>query len=136
MYKGVLLERGSRRIVGMDTISHVAAEDAGQVVLCASHGGVSSGAYALQEPLGAVFFNDAGVGKDNAGIAALAMLQEAGVPAGTYRHDTARIGEVLDAWENGVVSHLNDAAAARGLHTGVLVRQALEHLLGAHAEHR
>jgi hypothetical protein len=130
MYKGLLEQHGGKSIVGMDTISHVASSDRGQVVLCASHGGVSSGRYALQVPLGAVFFNDAGVGKDGAGIAALGMLQAARVPAGAYSHASARIGDVQDAWANGIVSRLNQAALAAGLEAGQPVRDALRHLLG------
>ncbi|HUP31752.1 MAG TPA: phosphogluconate dehydrogenase C-terminal domain-containing protein [Gaiellaceae bacterium] len=37
-------------------------------------------------PLAGVFFNDAGVGKEGAGIAALAMLEERGRVAGTYSY--------------------------------------------------
>ena len=83
-----------------------------------SHGGTSSGEFALALPLRLVFFNDAGVGKDEAGIAALAMLQARGVPAVAVAHASARIGDALDAWQHGVISHVNDAAHALGLHVG------------------
>lgn len=62
------------RVLIIDSITKVDARDEGVIVVSASHGGVSSGEFALAVPLRAVFFNDAGVGKDEAGIAALAML--------------------------------------------------------------
>ena len=125
MFKGTLEEHGGIKIIGMDTITHVKEEDAGHVVLSASHGGTSAGSYGLKYPVAAVFFNDAGVGKDNAGIAALSMLEKAGVPCGTYSHNTARIGDVRDSWENGVISHINDAARKNGFREGEPVKEAL-----------
>jgi hypothetical protein len=122
---------GGRRVVLMDSISQVEPGDEGQIVVSASHGGVSSGEYALRVPLAAVFFNDAGVGKHGAGIAALAMLDEVGVPAGTYGHDTARIGDARDAWAEGVVSHVNAAGREAGLRAGVTVPAAVEEAFGA-----
>ena len=74
------------RVVLTDTITRVDADDGGAFVVAASHGGTSSGEFALLYPLAAVFFNDAGVGKDDAGIAALAMLQARGIAAGAVSH--------------------------------------------------
>jgi hypothetical protein len=107
MIKRVVVESGARKVILMDSISHVDAADAGHIVVSASHGGASSGEYASRHELAAVFFNDAGVGKDNAGIAALGMLK---VPAGTVDHLSARIGDVEDMWQCGVLSHLNARA--------------------------
>jgi hypothetical protein len=83
------------------------ADDAGAIVVAGSRR-PSSGEVALAAV--AAFFNDAGVGKDGAGIAAL-DLQQRGVPAGGAY--SARIG---DAWTpgQGVISQLNDAARAGG----------------------
>jgi hypothetical protein len=97
--------------------------------VCASHGGTSSGEFALEVPLKAVIFNDAGVGKDDAGIAALEMLQKRGVAAATVAHTTGRIGDSLDMWENGVLSHVNAAAREAGLSDGAKVRQVLSDLV-------
>lgn len=128
MYRGVLEERNGIRIIGLDTITDVHEEDAGNLVIAASHGGVSSGSYAVKYPLLAAFFNDAGLGKDAAGIAALSMLQEVGAAGGTYSHNTARIGDVQDAWENGVISHINEAAAQKGVREGEPLRDALRRI--------
>jgi hypothetical protein len=113
----------------MDSITQLTPEDAGAIVVCASHGGVSSGEVALVVPLRAVFFNDAGVGKDNAGIVALDMLEARGVAAGTVAHTSARIGDSRDMWEAGVISHVNSSARGLGLVPGRPLRAALIEML-------
>lgn len=126
------VERGpGGPIVIMDSITKVTPEDVGAVVVSASHGGASSGEFALEVPLKAVFFNDAGVGKDDAGIAALSMLQAKNVAGGTVSHTSARIGDAQDMWESGVISHVNDAARKLGLSPGQSLRAALKPLIGA-----
>lgn len=123
--------RGTRgRIVIMDSISTIAPDDTGALVVSASHGGRSSGEFATKVPLVAAFFNDAGVGKEGAGIAALDMLQAAGVAGGTIAHTSARIGDATDTWENGIVSHVNEAARRLGVKPGDRLRDALGPLAG------
>jgi hypothetical protein len=129
MIKRVVAERGGRKVILMDSISHVDAADAGHIVVSASHGGASSGEYATQHELSAVFFNDAGVGKDRAGIAALGVLERVQVAAATVSHLSARIGDVEDMWEHGVLSHLNASALGSGLREGDRLRDAVGRLL-------
>lgn len=122
-----LVARGAKgRVLLIDSITQLEAGDAGAIVVAGSHGGTSSGEFACALPLAAVFFNDAGVGKDGAGIAALAMLQQRGVPAGAVAHTSARIGDALDGWACGVISRLNEAARARGLREGEPLQAALQ----------
>lgn len=128
MLKKEVVRGPGARVVLMDSITKVTPEDAGSVVVSASHGGASSGEFALEVPLKAAFFNDVGVGKDRAGIAALAMLQDRGVAAGTVSHTSARIGESQDMWDEGVISHLNERARGLGLSEGEALRPALERL--------
>jgi hypothetical protein len=123
--KRCIARDGERRVILVDSITELAAEDAHAVVVSGSHGGVSAGEYALAVPLAAAFFNDAGVGKDAAGIAALEMLQRAGVAAGAVAHTSARIGDAQDTWDNGVVSHVNAAARALGFTPGASLRSTL-----------
>ena len=124
------VEKGpSGRVIVMDSITKVTPEDAGAVVVCASHGGASSGEFALEVALGVVFFNDAGVGKDHAGIAALDMLEAKSVAAGAVAHTSARIGDSRDMWEHGVISHLNASARKLGLVPGSSLREALTTLV-------
>lgn len=87
MLKTAVARGKSGRVIIMDSITKVTPEDAGAIVVCASHGGASSGEFALEVPLAAVFFNDTGVGKENAGIAALDMLQARTSPRYRCTHD-------------------------------------------------
>ncbi|KLN56369.1 hypothetical protein [Variovorax paradoxus] len=119
------------RVIIMDSITKVTPQDAGTYVVSASHGGASSGEFALEVPLTAAFFNDAGVGKDGAGIAALAMLQERGVAGGTVSHTSARIGDAQDTWEHGVISHVNENACALGIVPGRRLNEVLLQLVGS-----
>lgn len=109
----------------VDSITQIGAADAGAWVVSGSHGGTSSAAYALAVPLALAVFNDAGIGKDEAGVAALALLQAAGCAAATVAHGSARIGDARDHWAHGVISRVNPAAAALGLAPGQGLRQAI-----------
>lgn len=118
------------RVLVMNSITQVEPEDAGCLVVSSSHGGTSSGEFALAVPLALAVFNDAGVGKDEAGIAALSMLQARGVPAATVAHTSARIGDSMDSWQSGIVSHANAAALARGIAPGMPLRAAIDRWIG------
>lgn len=113
------------RVLLVDSITQLEAADAGAVVVSGSHGGVSAAAYALAQPLSLVVFNDAGVGKDEAGVAALGLLQAQGRAAATVAHTSARIGDAGDAWVHGVISRVNAEARADGLAPGDRLRDAL-----------
>ncbi|MFN0183829.1 MAG: hypothetical protein ACKVQR_08435 [Aquabacterium sp.] len=132
MFKGDLASGPRGAVRGMDSITQAdAAEDAGAIVVCGSHGGRSSGEFALAVPLALVVFNDAGIGRDDAGIAALAMLDAQGRAAATVSHDSARIGDAQDAWAQGRLSRVNAAAWALGLREGAALAGALLRLVGA-----
>ena len=115
------------RVVLIDTVTAVAPRHAGAVVITGSHGGASVVPYARAVPAQLYVFNDAGGGKDGAGIAALAELERDGIAAATVAHDSARIGEARDAYDAGIVSQLN-ASAARLLSRGRPLRAQLEAL--------
>lgn len=119
-----------RALFVVDSIAVAEPAMAGAVVVCASHGGVSSARYvlALSTRPHAVLFNDAGIGKDGAGVAALAMLEQEGVIAAAYSHESARIGDAADALENGRLGRLNDLAVRAGLHAGQAVDDAAARL--------
>lgn len=122
---------GQGRILLMDSISYIEDDTRPKdLIVCASHGGFSAAEYVLDKSApGLVIFNDAGVGKENAGIEALAMLEEKCIAAATVSHNSARIGDVQDTYDNGVVSHLNATAAALNIVVGMTVREVCEVLL-------
>src|SRR5690606_40999948 len=110
----------------LDTITSTDATHADGVVVSGSHGGVSSTGFVLRAPAKprAVFFNDAGVGKDRAGVVALELLDAAGVACAVYSHESARIGEARDGYENGEVTDANRLARVAGIVPGQRVRDA------------
>ncbi|MDZ4290578.1 MAG: hypothetical protein U1C47_01510 [Hydrogenophaga sp.] len=110
----------------VDSITELQPADAGCIALSGSHGGLSSARYALAvRPLLSVF-NDAGVGKDAAGVAGLALLQAQGLAACTVSHTSACIGQAASTLVCGVVSHVNEAARALGIVTGQPLRPQLQ----------
>jgi hypothetical protein len=68
--------------------------------------------------LGALF-NDAGIGKDEAGVSRLPALDTRGIAAATVAATSARIGDARSTYADGVVSRLNTRAAALGLREGI-----------------
>ncbi|MGY0389462.1 hypothetical protein ACWZJV_21045 [Nocardioides sp. WG-D5] len=118
MYRETVWSEGPVRIVLMDSMSQVEQCDTGAIVVAGSNGGQESGNVGVAAGCGFVLLNDAGVGKDRAGISGLATLQEARIPAATVGHDTAEISDARDMWVAGVVSHVNPAALAEGVAPG------------------
>ena len=116
-------------VVLIDSVTEVQADDAGAIIVTGSHAGMSVVNYTLAYPIQAAFFNDAGVGKDDAGIAALAILQDNGIPAGTVAHTSARIGDATDTYTNGVISHVNQVAESFGINAGDTLNGAIDRYL-------
>lgn len=119
-----------RALFVVDSIAVAAPAMAGAIVVCGSHGGVSAARYVLALPAKphAVFFNDAGIGKDMAGIVGLAMLEQVGVIAATYSHESARIGDAADGLDSGLLSRVNESAIRVGLRAGQRVSDVVARL--------
>lgn len=128
--KKAVASSGDRKILLMDSISYADQGDTGVFAISASHGGKSSAHIASKLPLLGAVFNDAGVGKDEAGIAGLALLDEKDMPALTVSHMSAHIGDVEDVWANGVISHLNGSASRAGFKIGDKIQSAILGWLG------
>lgn len=97
---------------------------AGRVLVAGSHGGIIAAWYAAKAGVRAVILHDAGVGKDEAGIAGLAYLEKLGIAAAAVSHKTATIGEGSDMLARGVISRSNAVARALGVHPGLPCRDA------------
>ncbi|MEI6734793.1 MAG: hypothetical protein WCK94_12515 [Comamonadaceae bacterium] len=113
----------------VDSITQLGPQDAGCLAVSGSHGGISSARYALVARPRLSVFNDAGVGKDDAGLAALPFLQAHGMAACTVAHDSARIGEASSTLHDGIVSHVNALAQALGLAVGERCEAVIARLL-------
>ena len=65
-----------------------------------------------------------GIGKDDAGIAVLAMAQALGVAAATVSHASCRIGDAADMMARCVIRDANAASLALGVAAGMACRDA------------
>lgn len=119
---------GSPSIVCLDSVTLVTEDDIGQIVLTGSHGGLMGGRPegALKVDAFAAFFNDAGVGKDRAGLGRLAALDQRGIIGATVDAMSARIGDGLSTYRDGRLSYVNDRATSFGLKAGMSVKQAVQ----------
>jgi uncharacterized protein YunC (DUF1805 family) len=118
-------------ILTADSITRVGPEAAGAVVVNGSHGGIYAAYLAGKLRVAAAIFNDAGVGRDQAGIAGLEYLEGFEIPAAAIGYDTARIGDGGDMMARGLVTHANASARALGCRVGMTCRDAAALLQGA-----
>jgi hypothetical protein len=125
-----------KEIVLADTATKLGDAARGGVIVTGSHGGRYAAYLTLAAHPRAVIHNDAGVGKDQAGIAVIGMAQALGVAAATLAHTSCRIGDAIDMMARGVVSHANAAASALGVPPGMAAREAALRLVAAHATDR
>ena len=113
----------------VDSITELGPADAGCIAVSGSHGGASSARYAIAvRPLLSVF-NDAGCGREDAGIAGLAMLEREGLAACAVAHTSARIGDAASTLADGIISHVNAAAQALGIVRTLSCRETIEQLV-------
>jgi hypothetical protein len=120
-------------ILTADSITRIGAEARGAVVVNGSHGGIYAAYLAAKLGVAAAIFNDAGIGRDRAGVAGLEYLADLGIPAAAVGHLTARIGDGGDMMARGVVSHANRPAAALGCRAGAACGDAARLLAQAPA---
>lgn len=122
-------EHAGIRVLIADSISFASGEHAGQVIVTGSHGGTSAGEYARTFGLAVMVCNDAGIGKNQAGIAGLKEVDARGIVGIAAGHTSARIGDGRDVWEHGVVTFANETARSRGVRCGLPVKDEIVALL-------
>ena len=110
-------------VIGCDSAALVQDSDTGLIIITGSHGGAlaSRPSYGLAVTARGAAFNDAGVGIEDAGIQRLEILDQASVPAVTVDAMTACIGNARSAWDNGIISHINQQATKRGVKVGMTI---------------
>jgi hypothetical protein len=118
------------RIIAMDSVAYMEKCYHGDIIVCGSHGGESAAKHLLQFSPGGAIFNDAGKGKDDAGIRGLELFQKAGLPAATVDAFSARIGDGMDTYESGKISAVNQVARACGIRKSSLAKTAALKMLG------
>jgi hypothetical protein len=124
-------ELGLPKVVCLDAAPMLEPGDAGQIVITGSHAAMFRGQPdgVVSQNVLAIFFSDAGVGLDGAGIARLADLDERAIPAGTASAASAPIGEARAIYADGIISHVNDTAARFGAKPGMSIKAFVDHLL-------
>jgi hypothetical protein len=111
-----------------DSITFLNEKNSGDIVVCGSHGGLSAGEYAQKHRVKAVFFNDAGIGKNGAGIKSLDSLNNAGIIACTVDCMSAEIFNGNDILDNGIITVCNQLAKSRNIKEKMNVKEAIAYL--------
>jgi hypothetical protein len=106
---------------------------AGRVLVAGSHGGVIAAYLGAKAGVHALILNDAGVGKDRAGIGGLFYLEDIGMAAAAVDCMSARIGDGSDMLARGIISHVNAFAALCGVAAGQSCQEAAARLRAATA---
>jgi hypothetical protein len=119
------------RIETLDSITTLTDEHRGHVIVAGSHGAVYAAYLAAKDGARAVILNDAGVGKDKAGISGLPYLDELAIPAAVIGYRSARIGDGADMMARGQISHVNAAAKTLGCAPGQSCRDCAERMQSA-----
>lgn len=127
----VIFSRRGIQVIALDSNGLVGPQDAGHIVVTGSHGGLLGGRpeTAVKAAVFAALYNDAGFGIDDAGISRLPALQARGIAGACVSCFSARIGEGMSTWNDGVVSALNPLAALHGGRIGQSARDFVAALL-------
>jgi hypothetical protein len=116
-----------REIAAAESVTAL-GDVSGRVLVAGSHGGVIAAYLGAAARAHALILNDAGEGKDRAGIAGLAYLEAIGMAAAAVGCMSARIGDGADMLARGVISHANVFASLCGVVAGQSCRDAAERM--------
>lgn len=126
-------EGALRKLVLIDSVSLVEAQDAGAIVITGSHGGLQGDDPVTAIGGHAVFaaaYNDAGIGADGAGTTRLPALEQQGVAGVTVSAESARIGDASSTYEDGIISCANPLALSYGARVGMPLKEFVDGLMG------
>lgn len=114
------------------SFSRVSGPHPNDVFCVASHGGKVMAQYALRAQPRGLIANDAGRGLDDSGVDGLLAVEElCQIPAATVSADSARIGDALSTYNDGVISAVNASAERIGVSIGMSAQEAAELMLRA-----
>jgi hypothetical protein len=123
-----------RAIVCTDSIAFALDEDRERNVLCtAGHTGRSAVGYLRRARPWGFICSDGGVGADDSGIAALAIVEADGLAGATVDARTARMGDGRSTYHDGMISACNAGARERGVEVGQAASTAARLLLEGHS---
>ncbi len=122
------IDTSGSTIVSVASCSFIDASHRGAVIVSGSYGGRYNAFNAAKWGIRGVIMNDAGIGKDNAGISGLSYLDQIGVAAATADAQSCHIGDGAHILEHGTISFVNKAAAVLGCEPGQAVRACAEQM--------
>lgn len=127
-FERIELKFADRAVVLCDSASQIEPCDAGRIIVTGSHGGVPGldPTRACRANVALVFFNDAGIGIDDAGVTRLPALDVRGIPAGCVDCMKSKIGSARSTFDTGVITVVNQNAEAIGLEPGLTVKAAIQ----------
>jgi hypothetical protein len=118
-----------RQVVCTDSIAFGLPEDVRNVLVTAGHTGRSAVPYLLKvRPFGFIC-SDGGKGREDAGVAGLALVEAHGLAGATVDARRARMGDGLSSYRDGTISAANALALAAGVQVGMPAAQAASLLL-------
>lgn len=120
----------------VDSVTKLGPEHDGAVVVGGSHGGLYAAYLSLKSGARAAIHNDAGIGRDGAGIGGLACAESHGMAMATVSAASARIGDGEDMMRRGRISRVNRLAADAGVTQGMSCAEAAGLLRAAPWPHR
>lgn len=113
------------KIFAVWSFSRVQGEHPKDVFCVASHGGKVMAQYALRARPRGLIANDAGIGLNRTGVSGLDAVEElCSIPAATVSTDSARIGDALSTYRDGVISAANKSALELGVKEGMSAHDA------------
>lgn len=125
IYELELLPNGNIRASwGIPVLRSIKEPRPDDVFIQASHCGLTLIPHVVKLNLKGVIANDAGRGKDDSGIASFPYLAREGIAAAAVGAMSARIGDVMSTWKDGVISCMNEVAEKRGVRKDMRTREA------------
>ena len=122
---------GAGGIFAAWTIGMIKERRAADVFCVGSHGAAVMARYAQTSRPKGIIANDAGFGIDQSGANGLPALEAGGVAAATVSTYSARIGDALSTWNDGIISAANPIARSRGVKVGMTAKDAARLMLRA-----
>lgn len=120
-----------RPLIRLESITDIGPSALGACVVSGSHGGLYPAALASAAGVAAVIFNDAGVGRENAGVAGVLALGAQGMAAAAADCMSCHIGSTSDMLGRGLIGTVNPVAGALGVAQGMSVAEATSLLCAA-----
>lgn len=113
-------------VVAVPSVTKLPPAAEGGVIVGGSHGAVYAAYLSARAGARAAIHNDAGIGRDEAGVSGLAWAQSIGMAMAAVLSGSARIGDGADMLRRGIISRANALAAACGVKPGQPVAEAAE----------